>query len=76
MTDPTPQPSAEDETPAELDVEGHSVSRMMGMGQLTKPGTPPSTGRAGEAERSDPDLPPLTRRFPSMRDGESRTPKR
>lgn len=73
MTDePLPTPATD-----EPDVEGHSVPRMMGMGQLTRPGTPAgSSGRAAAGETAEPDLPPLTRRFPRMRDGESRTPKR
>jgi hypothetical protein len=45
----------------ELDTAGHALDRAMGLDQLSRP------TRAPSGERAEPELPPLTRRFPSMR---------
>lgn len=66
-----PSPDAD-----EPDVEGHSVPRAMGMDQLTRPGAPAGSMRRAPGESAEPELPPLTRRFPRMRDSGSRSPQR
>jgi hypothetical protein len=53
------QPDRLDEQ--ELDTAGHALDRAMGLDQLNRP------TRAPSGERAEPELPPLTRRFPSMR---------
>lgn len=45
----------------DLDVAGHGLDRAMGLDQLSRP------TRAPSGERAEPELPPLTKRFPSMR---------
>ncbi len=57
MTDPQHDPIDKDE----LDTTGHALDRAMGLDQLSRP------GRAPSRERAEPELPPLTKRFPSMR---------
>jgi hypothetical protein len=55
---------------AEDDVEGHGLATALGLDALNRGGS--RTVR----EQPEPELPPLTRRFPSLREGRAESPRK